>query len=217
MSNEAQFHTAGEAIAAVEDALGFLADAGLSGGSGKEQLEFIARARTASGRFVSLVAVWAAEADRAGVARTAAGTTVADWLTRTGNADPGEAIGLIRDGQTLLGSPKLKDAATSGTLTPRQLGGIKKTMRELPDDLTKAQRQEAEQQLLKQAKTMTPSELGRQAKGLAAQFNPPSVSDAEAEARELEAQRKRAVSRRFLTLTDDGDGSLLIDGSLPYL
>ena len=83
MSNEAQFHTPGEAIAAVENALSFLADAGLSSGSGKEQLEFIARARTASGRFVSLVSVWAAEADRAGVARTAAGTTVADWLTRS--------------------------------------------------------------------------------------------------------------------------------------
>lgn len=57
MSNEAQFHTPGEAIAAVEDALSFLAHSVVSRGSGKEQLEFIARARKASGRFVSLIAV----------------------------------------------------------------------------------------------------------------------------------------------------------------
>lgn len=214
---QGRFSTTGEAIAAVEAALDEIAGGlGLAGSPG-ERLELIARLRRAARRASSLVSVWVAEADRDGAARRGAGTTVTDWLARETKADPGEARGMLNEGRGLLSSPALREAVTAGQVTPNQLRGIKKTLRELPDEFSRQQRRRAADLLIAKADTMTPSELGRQAEALTAELAPERLPDNEARLLRLEQQRGRAFQRRSLMPTPDGDGSILIDGSLPVL
>ena len=217
MSNRGGARSASDAVAALEAALNELAGGLDPDVSAEEQLELIARLRRAAGRATSLVSVWVAEADRSGVARRGAGTTMTDWLSRQEKADGGEARGVLNEGKSLLASPELRNAATSGKVSPNQLRGIKKTMRELPEGLTRQQRKEAARSLVDRAKTMTPSELGRQAEAITAEVAPEQVPDREARVRKLERQRQRAIQRRCFAFVSDGDGSLLINGSLPTL
>lgn len=135
MGTDASRITAGEAIAAVEAALDALASTALEG-SPETRLELIASLKSVVDRGTSLLSVWVAEADRTGAARRAAGTTTTDWLASATHADASEAAGILRSGKELLSSPALKQAATSGSVTPRQAKGITKTLGQLPPSLS---------------------------------------------------------------------------------
>lgn len=178
---------------------------------------WIEQLRSIGGRVSTVVSVWLAEADRARVAQQAAGTTITEWLSRVGSADRKEAAGILNQGRALLGQPLLKAAAASGQVTPGQVRGIGRTLRELPDELTGQQRRQALESLLFKAEDMLPDQLGKQAKVVTAELLPECVAGPEAEVRLVEQQRRRAVQRRSVRFFHDGDGSWRFEGSLPMV
>ena len=211
------FSTASEAVATLATVLDALVPGLPMPSSHRERLELIARLREISGRVSALTSVWLAEADELGSAKIVMGTSTTDWLTRKGKADPKEAAGLLHSGRDLAGAPQLRSAALDGTVTPQQMRGIRKTLKELPAEFTAAQLEKATDSLVGKAATMTPRELGMQARAITTEVAPEQLPSREAELRALEQQRKRAVQRRRLSMVRDGDGSWLIDGSLPVL
>lgn len=207
--------TAGEALAAAEAALSSVLSLPLDVRP-EAKLDLLARARQMEGRLATLVALWAADVDRSGAARTL-GMTATDFLTRATHADPQEAGGILRDGRDLRRSPELRDAAIEGRVTPRQVSGIKKTLRKLPPEFTAQQKKVAEQRLIEAASTMTPTQLSQQADALTQELAPEIADDRERELRALAAQRHRALQSRFLHFLAPVDGSVAFEGSLPVL
>lgn len=208
--------TAGEVLAVLEAELDQLVEAPMPG-LHAERLAVIARMKRLTDRLQALTSTRIAEADRQGSASIATGTSTTDWLSKVGHVDSKEAVRTVRAGQDLLAAPALKDAALAGTVTPAQASSIRKTLSELPEDLTAYQKQQATTLLLDKASTMTPSELGRQAKNVLESIAPDTPEDGDAELRRLELQQRRAHRRRKVAWYSDDDGSVIFNISLPKL
>ncbi len=140
-------------------------------------------------------------------------TSTTTWLAEAGNLTPREARRLVRAGQELERFDVVRDAASSGTVLPAQAEAITSVLRELPDDFPTVTVSEAQELMVGFAATHNSAELRRLTSHLLDVLSP-DTADAVEEKR-LERQQRRAQSRRFLDFHGDGDGSVLIRGSLP--
>ncbi|TDV52016.1 HNH endonuclease signature motif containing protein [Actinophytocola oryzae] len=100
--------------------------------------------------------------------------------------------------------PGAAAALRSGTLSEEQLGVVRRTLRELPDDVAPSVRVEVEQRLVGEARRFDPSQLGRLAVRIRAHLDPDGV---------LRSERNTA-ERMELSLTQDSEGVIRVRGRL---
>lgn len=153
-----------------------------------------------------------------GVERTEAAwhehqTSATTWLAEAGNLTPKQARGLIRSGEALDRFEIVRAAARQGRVLPVQAEAITMVLSELPAEFP-AQAIAAGQELLVGfADTHNSSELRRLTAHLVEVLAPETAE--ELEAKRLDRAERRAQSRRHLEFWGDGEGSVLIRGSLP--
>jgi hypothetical protein len=117
---------------------------------------------------------------------------------------------IVRCSTTLSGArvpSRLQGAAAAlqaGTLSEEQLGVVRRTLRELPDDVAPATRIEVEQQLVGEAHRFDPSQLGKLAMRIRAHLDPDGV---------LRSERDSAA-RMELSFAQDVDGVIRVRGRL---
>jgi hypothetical protein len=103
----------------------------------------------------------------------------------------------------------------AGRIGVPQARTISKVMAQLPERVSPTQQRAAEALLLGHAEVSTPEELAALAPAVVEQVCPELAEDREGEQARLEARAKRARMRRGLSFHRDGDGSVLLRGSLP--
>lgn len=100
--------------------------------------------------------------------------------------------------------PGAAAALRAGALSEEQLGVVRRTLRELPDDVAPSTRLQVEQQLVGEAQRFDPSQLGKLAMRIRAHLAPDGV---------LRSERDTA-DRMELSLTQDADGVIRVRGRL---
>lgn len=183
-----------------------------------ERLNLVTNVRAVANRIEALVGVLISEADQAGSSMAVRGTPTTTWLGLSGQASAAEAASLVFTGRDLAAHPAARDAALAGRIGAKQVRAVHTAMNELPDDLGAEQRAAAEQLLVAQAERTPAKRVAAAAPAVLAAVAPdhPDLG-VENQLAALDAQRKRAQSRRALTFSSDGDGSTLLRGSLPTL
>lgn len=179
------------------------------------RLRLVEAARVVQTRVGALVGVLVAEADAAGASLVARGTPTTGWLALSGRTSSKEAAGLVFAGRDVASSDAVRDAALAGEVEMAQARGIVKALESLPTQLTEPQRRDAERLLIERAQSSDAGALARSGPEVLAEVAPELVPCREDELARLDAQRKRAHARRGLSLVSDGDGSVLVRGSLP--
>lgn len=104
-------------------------------------------------------------------------------------------------------APRLPGAAAAlraGALSQEQLGVVRRTLRELPDDVSPRIRIQVEQKLVSEARRFDPSQLGKLAIRIRAHLDPDGV---------LRSERD-AVEKMELSFAQDVDGVIRIRGRL---
>lgn len=182
-----------------------------------QRVELMQLGRRVGKRLDALVGVLVGEADAAGSAMASRGTPLRSLLSAAGQESSKEAAAQVFAGRDLVSREATRDAALAGDITVRQARAVTKTMDHLPAALTPAQRQEAERKLLERAATATPEQIAKAGESVLAEVAPELAESPEAKLQRLDRQRARARARRSLSFLSDGDGSILIRGSLPEL
>jgi hypothetical protein len=100
--------------------------------------------------------------------------------------------------------PGAASALRAGALSEEQLGVVRRTLRELPDDVAPSTRIEVEQQLVGEAVRFDPSQLGKLAMRIRAHLDPDGV---------LRSERDAAEKMEF-SLTQDVNGVIRLRGRL---
>lgn len=100
--------------------------------------------------------------------------------------------------------PGAAAALRAGSLSEEQLGVVRRTLRELPDDVSLATRIEVEQRLVGEAARFDPCQLGKLAVRIRAHLDPDGVLRSE----------RNAADRSELTLVQDVDGAIRVRGRL---
>lgn len=100
--------------------------------------------------------------------------------------------------------PGAASALRAGTLSEEQYGVVRRTLRELPDDVPPRTRIEVEKQLVAEADRFDPSQLGRLAVRIRSHLDPDGVLRSE----------RNAADRMEFTLTQDVDGAIRVRGRL---
>ena len=203
------------ALAAIEQALDAVDHAGRRSLTAVQRLGLVTSSRALADRLESLAAVLLAEADAVDASMSVRGTPTTSWLTLHGARTGREASRLTLTAAEIAGSPAVRDAAITGRLTPNQAARLGRAVRELPAELTTAQRASAEQLLVERGLTTPAERIPRLVPDVITAVLAPTASPAEAEHRNLEVRRRLAVGRRGLSFMPDGLGSVLIRGSLP--
>jgi hypothetical protein len=124
-----------------------------------------------------------------------------------------EAKRLIRAGQGLERFPVVGSAAGAGAVLPAQAEAITAVLADLPNEFDDAVVLQAQEMMVDFAQSHNSAELRRLTAHLVEALSPETAD--EIEARRLERQERRAQTHRFLEFRPDGDGSVLIRGSLP--
>lgn len=204
-----------DVIAAVFDRIDHAERAGLGHA---ERLDLVRKAMKIASRAQAMASVVVAEADQAGSSVVAKGTPMTSWLAWPGQITPKQSAALVFAGRDLIAQPAVRDAALAGDIEVAQARSIHKVLSELPDDLTGDQRGQATQLMLAKAADQSAPALAALRTQVLAEIAPDHPeNDPECELQRLEAQRKRAVANRHLSFRLDGDGSMLLSGSLPNL
>lgn len=100
--------------------------------------------------------------------------------------------------------PGAADALRAGDLSEEQLGVVRRTLRELPDDVAPSTRIQVEQQLVSEAQRFDPSQLGKLAMRIRAHLDPDGVLRSEGD----------AVAKMELSVTQDVNGVIRVRGRL---
>lgn len=206
----------GAALAGVVAALESIDHGARAHLSAAERLDLVEAARRASSRLEALAVVLVGEADATNSAMIALGTPTASWLALSGQTAGGEARALVASGLQVTRRPSVQQAALDGRVTTRQACSITRVLAELPPTFTDEQTAAAEAFLLQRAGTTSADRLAGLAATVIAEILPEPPGP-EADQRRLEAQARRAHGRRYVSFRPDGDGSILIRGSLPIL
>lgn len=182
-----------------------------------ERLRLVEASRQVAARAEALAGVILAEADRAGSSDAVRGTPLTSWLSLSGATSSKDAAAAVFTARDLGADPTIRDAALAGRVQVRQARGIVKALDALPAALTAEQKQRAAALLVDRAADTPADRLAGLAPAVLAEVAPDLVPDRETGLVALDAQRKRAQTRRGLSFAADGDGSVLIRGSLPDL
>lgn len=215
MENSFGHHSDHDLVAVLEGVLDALTDDRLRLESPQQRLGLA----VAAVRVASRVSVWVqglmagVEADELAV--RVHGTSTTTWLADAARLTPREARRLIRAGEGLAKFGLVGEAARTGEVSATQAEAITSVLAELPAEFDSQQVAQGEATMIAFAHTHNSAELRRLTHHLVEVLSPETVEAREAE--RLERDAKLAHARRFLTLTDDGHGSVLIRGSLPVV
>ena len=168
------------------DELGdYLAD--LQGLMAQTQAEFLAAVR---------------EADRREVAKTSGAANTAAWLSgrlRMRPEEAGRAVKLARDLDSHL--PSTREALTAGELSADHADVIARSVRKLPAEAGPEKRAEAEQLLVKEARTFDPKDLAGLGREILRRVDPDHAD--RILAKQFAAEEARAEREREIILWDD--------------
>jgi hypothetical protein len=175
-------------------------------------IERLAR-RVDAVRLAALAAV-----DVAGIGDGAGMSGTAAWLAKATKADGAAAareVGLARDLDRGLGATKA--ALAEGELSGEHARVIAKAVRDLPKDVTAAERDQVENDLVAKAKQVDPAKLRRAARRA---LDALDRSTAEADAHEdrtLREEEERARAKAKFSMHDNGDGTTSGHFTIPTL
>ncbi len=183
--------------------------------SAAERVALMQRARRFRDRFSSWTCVLTDEANAGSLSAT--GTPLTSLIGMDEGRDSGEAAKEVFQARDLNKHGTIRDAALDGDLSPRHAAAIGKGLDTLPAGLTAEQKTAAEQAFIRRAPKNTPKQLTDLADDILAEVAPELLPEKRDEDAVLEAQRRRARTKRHLRWGDDADGSMWFRGALPHL
>jgi hypothetical protein len=213
MEREFEQHSDSQLLAVIDAALDALTDDRLRLASDAEQLALL----QAGVRIAARLQAWQQQA-AAGIEQSQAAwnvhqTSTRTWLAESLNLTPREAARLIKAGQGQARFPVVGAAGLAGSVLPAQTEAITDVLTQLPDEFDADVVAEAQEVMVGFASSHNSRELRQLTTHLIEVLAPATADRLEAE--RLEAQERRAQTRRFLDFHPDGDGSVLLRGSLP--
>ncbi len=185
--------------------------------SDADRLSWVEKLVEAERRVSALKTVLIGEADEAGSAMRAVHTPLQDWLARSGQDTPRQAVGAVWRARELEQRPRVRDAAASGRISLGQAAAINQALNGLPTALDSAQQRKAEDLILTAAAHMPAEKLRNMSDRLIDQVAPQLTDTPEQRAERLEARDARARARRCLRFGPETDGSIDFSGSLPVV
>ena len=207
--------TAAEVLGVIEAALSSLDHSDRLQYSAPERVALMGRARRVQDRVTSLACVLTDEASTAALAAT--GTPITTLIGMDEGRESGDAAKEVFGARDVNKNITIRDAALDGELSPRHAAAIAKGLDELPPELTAEQRTKAEQAFIERAPKNTPRQLAALADEVLAEVAPELASAVGDDDAVVEAQRRRARTKRHLRWGDDGDGSTWFRASLPHV
>lgn len=185
--------------------------------SDTDRLSWVEKLVEAERRVSALKTVLIGEADEAGSAMRTVHTPLQDFLSRSGQDSPRQAIGAVWRARVLEQRPRVRDAAVSGRISLGQAAAINHALNQLPTRLDIDQKREAEQLILKAAAHLPAEKLRTMSERLIGQVAPQLADTPEQRAERLEARDVRARARRCLRFSPETDGSIDFSGNLPVV
>ena len=202
-----------EILAIIGDGLDALFDDRLRLPSDAEQLVLLQETVRLGGRLQVWQERLAARIEKSEAAWNERKTSTTTWLAESMNLTTREAKRLIKAGQGLQRFGVVGAAAAAGTVLPSQAGAITAVLSDLPREFDEKTIARGQEMMVQFAATHNSVELRRLTSHLVEVLSPETAD--QIEAKRLERQERRAHAHRFLEFTNDGDGSVLIRGSLP--
>ena len=206
-------HPAAVALARADDLLKDILGTALWSALDSELTDVLALVSQVKARLAAVESTAIAEAHGRDIAKRAGAASTAAWLRHRFKLTPAEAkkqtalaVALDRDLDTT------RRALAEGALSPAHAQVIARTVEDLPCEVGRDVREQAEARLVEWAVQFDPAQLTRLGKRIL-QVVDPDAADAD-EARRLAAEEKRAWQRRELTFTDDGHGTVWIRGDV---
>ncbi|MBN9104696.1 MAG: DUF222 domain-containing protein, partial [Propionibacteriaceae bacterium] len=212
MEREFEQLTDREILASISSALDALTDDRLRLPTDAEQLSLLQDVIRLGGRLQAFEQQLAARIEASQTVWNERRTSTRTWLAESMNLTPREAARIIRAGQGLARFP-LIGAAQAGTVLPVQAEAITAVLTQLPKEFDDHTIGEAQTMMVGFAETHNSAELRRLTTHLIEVLSPDTAD--QLEAKRVEQQERRAQTRRCLDFHYDGDGSVLIRGSLP--
>lgn len=203
----------GQLLAVMNAALDELNDDRLRLPTDREKLELLLASLRIGARFQAWQARLAADIEASEVAWREHKTSTTTWLAEAGNLTPREARGLVKAGQELARFTTIGEAAAAGVVLSSQAGAITSVLGELPREFPEQAVTEAQTLMVSFAASHNAAELRRLSGHLLEVLAPETAE--ELEAARLERQQRKAMQRRYLEFHGDGQGSVLLRGSLP--
>jgi hypothetical protein len=213
MEREFEQLTDREILASIDSALDALTDDRLRLSTDAEQLGLLQDVVRLGGRLQGFEQQLAARIEKSQAVWDERRTSTRTWLAESMNLTPREAARIIRAGQGLARFPIIGSAAQTGAVLPVQAEAITGVLAQLPKEFDDNTIGEAQTMMVGFAETHNSSELRRLTTHLIDVLSPDTAD--QLEAKRLEQQERRAQTRRCLDFHYDGDGSVLIRGSLP--
>ncbi len=212
---EEKRYTAAEALDVFEAVMAALRSDDRPRLTAPERVVLMQRARRFRDRVSSLACVLTDEANAGSQAAT--GTPLTSLIGIDEGRDSGEAATEVFQARDVNRHSAIRDAALVGELSPRHAAAIAKGLDTLPAGLTPEQQTAAERAFIRRAPKNTPKQLTDLADEILAEVAPDLVPDRCDEDAVLEAQRRRARTKRQLRWGDDGDGSMWFRALLPHV
>ncbi|ABL80977.1 HNH endonuclease signature motif containing protein [Nocardioides sp. JS614] len=206
-------HQVSRALAQVHALLDEITEASLWSMDPAETAATLVEATRACARVAELEARVASHATRVEVAERAGATSLTNWWAHATRQTHGTAAAKTRLAASLGRHGLVRDALAAGTVLVDQAAVIMTAVDALPDDVDPVLVEEAEHHLIGQAAHFDAHALRRLGKGLLHVIDP-DAADAHY-ARLLEAEERAATQTTRLTLTDHGDGTTRLRGTLP--
>lgn len=203
----------GQVLAALNAALDALTDDRLRLPSDAEQLELLQECIRVGARLQVWQQRLAARVEGSQAAWNERRTSTTTWLVESMNLTPREAKHLIKAGQRLDRFPVVAAAAGAGAVLAGQAEAITTVLNDLPAEFDDATIVQAQDMMVGFAASHNSAELRRLTTHLVEALSPETAD--EIEAKRLERQERLAKAHRFLEFQNDGQGSVLIRGSLP--
>ncbi len=203
----------GELLAMMNACLDALADDRVRLLTDAEQLALLQDSIRLGARLQALQQRLAARVEKSEAVWNERKTSAATWLAESMNLTTRQAKRLISAGKGLGRFPIVGSAALAGTVLAVQAEAITSVLADLPREFNDQTIAEAQQLMVGFAATHNSAELRHLTAHLVDVVSPETAD--QLEAKRLERLERRAQDHRFLDFTNDGEGSVLIRGSLP--
>ncbi len=204
----------GEVLAQVRAALdradpelGMVTDSGL--------LASVSDALVLVGRVHAYALSLLAEVEKRDAVHHELGLSTAGWVADTLRYTRREANRLIHDSDHLTRFPHLKSGMLDGSVSIPQSQAVGRVLNKLPDTISADAERAAEQTMVDYCAEFDSHALKNLSRHLL-DVVAPEIAE-ESEAKRLEREARQAHARRHLSFVSDGDGSMLIRGSLPIV
>jgi len=200
-------------VAVIDAALDALSDDRLRLAGDAEQLGLLLAGLRVGARLHAWQARLAGGIESGEVAWRQHQTSTSTWLAEAGRLTLREARRLVTAGTEQARFPVVGAAALAGGVLPGQAEAITHVLAQLPEDFPADLVGEGEVTMVGFAATHNAAELRRLSGHLVETLAPDTAE--ELEAARVEREYRRAMRERFLEFTGDGQGSVLLRGSLP--